>query len=229
MPVNDKGTSPATRTANREARQQRRRERSREEILEAARTVLLKHGIPAMTLEAVAREAGMSKTGLYYYFASKDALVFELVYTTLEGHAAAVSQAIAASRDGGKALGAVVRQTVDVFAPNMDDFRLVFMLGQVAASGRIEMSAEQFARVRPLNDMVFGAAGKLIAAGRKKGKKGAAVEPRMLAFLAYLSAIGLLTMKGMVEAQGDPLLYSDAQLVDGFAKVFEHAAGHQQP
>ncbi len=45
-----------------------------------------------------------------------------------------------------------------------------------------------------------------------------------MAFLAYLAAIGLLTMKGMVESVGDPLLYSDEQLIDGFARVFEAAA-----
>jgi len=45
-----------------------------------------------------------------------------------------------------------------------------------------------------------------------------------MAFLAYLAAIGMLTMKGMVESVGDPLLYSDDQLIEGFARVFEAAA-----
>jgi len=31
-------------------------------------------------------------------------------------------------------------------------------------------------------------------------------------------------MKGMVESFGDPLLYSDEQLVEAFAKVFAAAA-----
>jgi hypothetical protein len=44
----------------RQARRERRRNRTREEILEAARTVLLANGVAAMTLEAVATEAGMS-------------------------------------------------------------------------------------------------------------------------------------------------------------------------
>ena len=48
----------------RRARQQRKRDRSRDDILAAARTVLLREGIGAVTLEAVARAAGMSKTGL---------------------------------------------------------------------------------------------------------------------------------------------------------------------
>ena len=73
---------PAPADALRTARKERRRERSREEILDAARKVLHRKRRRAMTLEAVAAEAGMSKTGLYYYFPSKDALVFELVFGT---------------------------------------------------------------------------------------------------------------------------------------------------
>ena len=221
----DKGTPPTASTATRNARQQRRRDRSREEILDAARKVLLSKGLGGMTLDAVAREAGMSKAGLYYYFASKDALAFELVYAALEGHATAVSTAVDNSGNGGAALGAIVRETVKTFAPNMDDFRLAFMTGQVASAGGVEISAEQFARIRPLNDLTLGGASALITKERQSGKSGAAVEPRLLAFLAYLSAIGLLTMKGMVEAQGDPLRYTDEQLIEGFATVFERAAG----
>lgn len=224
MTAADRETGPKPELATRSARQQRRRERSREEILEAARTVLLQKGLAGMTLDAVAREAGMSKTGLYYYFASKDALAFELVFSALEGHAHAVSTAVEESVDGASALGAIIRETVTSFAPNMDDFRLAFMLGQVTTSGSVDISDEQFARIRPLNDLMLGRASKLLAGAQNGEAPGAGVEPRLLAFLAYLSAIGLLTMKGMVESQGDPLRYTDEQLIEGFAKVFARAA-----
>ena len=48
---------------------------SRERILAAAVQVALREGVSAMTLEAVAREAGVSKGGLLYHFASKDELI----------------------------------------------------------------------------------------------------------------------------------------------------------
>ena len=115
------------RAASRAARQQRRRDRSREDILVAARKVLLDSGVGAMTLEAVAKEAGMSKTGLYYYFPSKDALVFELVFATLERQTRAIHDAVEATRDGGDALRAIITETVKYFAPRLDDFRLAFL------------------------------------------------------------------------------------------------------
>src|SRR5690349_24403737 len=99
-------SSGGARKDPRQARRERRRDRSREEILEAARKVLLRSGIAAMTLEAVASEAGMSKTGLYYYFPSKDALVFELVFGVIEGQARAVHRAVERSEDAAGALRA---------------------------------------------------------------------------------------------------------------------------
>ena len=202
------------------ARQQRKRERSRGDILYAARVVLLRDGVATMTLEAVAREAGMSKTGLYYYFASKEALVFELVFGVLAGQAQRVREAVDQADSGSAALHAIIRNTVEGYAPQMDDFRLAFLLGQVSNSSGLQISPEQLARVRPMNDMILAGTARQLAAQKKTGP----VEPRLLAFLAYVSALGVLTMKGLVEAQGDPLLYSDEQLIDGLSRIFAAAS-----
>lgn len=208
-------------TEARHARKQRRRDRSREDILAAARAVLIRNGIASVTLEAVAREAGMSKTGLYYYFASKEELVFELVFGIWEGQAQRVKGAVDQAETGSDALAAVIRHTVECFAPQMDDFRLAYLLGQVSGSSSLVLSPEQFERIRPVNDTLFaGAAGKLAEAG-----PSGVVEPRLFAFLAFASALGLLTMKGLVESLGDPLLYSDEQLVEGLSRIFTAAAG----
>jgi AcrR family transcriptional regulator len=48
-------------------------------ILEAANTVILRDGVTKLTLEAVAREAGVSKGGLLYHYPSKDALIRGLI------------------------------------------------------------------------------------------------------------------------------------------------------
>ena len=37
-------------------------------------------------------------------------------------------------------------------------------------------------------------------------------------------ALGVLTMKGLVESFDDPLRYSDDELIDALARVFEAAA-----
>jgi AcrR family transcriptional regulator len=210
--------------AARLARRERRRNHSRGEILDAARRVLLRKGIAATTLEAVASEAGLSKTALYYYFPSKDALFFELVFGSMQSHAMAVHDAVEHAGDGADALRAIIRETVAAYAARLDDFRLAFLHGQVAGEGAVHFDQPQFARIRPLNDLWFAGAAKQLGEERRKGPDRAGVEPRLMAFLAFLSAIGFLTMKGMVESLEDPLAYTDDQVVDGLARVFAVAS-----
>jgi AcrR family transcriptional regulator len=51
----------------------------RERLLNAAERVVARDGVSKLTLEAVAREAGVSKGGLLYHFHSKSALVTAVV------------------------------------------------------------------------------------------------------------------------------------------------------
>lgn len=214
----------ATDVLPRIARRERRRERSREEIVDAARRVLLRSGIAATTLDAVAKEVGLTKAALYYYYPSKDALLFEIVFGAVEAQSRAVHDAVADAKSGGEALGAIIRETVKTFASRLDDFRLTFLAGQVAGPGAVRVGPTEFARLRPLNDLAYAGATKKLSKEWKRERGRARVEPRLMAFLANIAAIGLLTMKGMVESVGDPLLYSDEQLIEGLARIFEAAA-----
>src|SRR5688572_14112673 len=49
------------------------------DVLQAAHRVVLRDGVSALTLEAVAREAGRSKGGLLYHFPTKEALIQGLI------------------------------------------------------------------------------------------------------------------------------------------------------
>jgi AcrR family transcriptional regulator len=206
------------------ARRERRRDQSREEIVAAARRVLLRDGLPATTLDAVAREVGLTKAALYYYFPSKDALLFELVYAGFEAQARALHDGVETAKDGREALRAIIRETVRTFASNLDDFRLTFLHGQVAGPGVVRVGDEQLERVRPLNELAYAGAAEILRKEWKRAPGRAGVDPRLMAFLANVAAIGVLTMKGMVESVDDPLRYSDEELVDALARIFEAAA-----
>ncbi len=52
---------------------------ARTRVLDAAESVILARGVPALTLEATARFAGVSKGGLLHHFATKEALLRALV------------------------------------------------------------------------------------------------------------------------------------------------------
>ncbi len=59
---------------------------TRELILSAAAKVVLKQGASRMTLESVAKEAGVSKGGLLYHFPNKDALIESMIEHMVRGH-----------------------------------------------------------------------------------------------------------------------------------------------
>ncbi|TDD15240.1 TetR/AcrR family transcriptional regulator [Nonomuraea diastatica] len=66
---------------------------SKERLLDAAAEVLLSEGAESLTLEAVARRAGVSKGGLFYHFPTKQALVAAMVERLTDAFDAALAQA----------------------------------------------------------------------------------------------------------------------------------------
>lgn len=72
----------------------------RDHLLDSAEEVVLRSGVGALTLDAVAAHAKVSKGGLLYHFPSKDALIESLVNRTCENWRSDYTQAIAAVADG---------------------------------------------------------------------------------------------------------------------------------
>ncbi len=59
-------------------------ENTRRAILDAANQIVLSQGVEHLTLDATAREAGISKGGLLYHFPSKEALIAGMIQYYLE-------------------------------------------------------------------------------------------------------------------------------------------------
>lgn len=68
-------------------------ESARDRILDAAGRILVRDGGTAVTIAAVAREAGVSKGGLFYHFASKELLIEGLVDRYVASFAALIASA----------------------------------------------------------------------------------------------------------------------------------------
>ena len=215
-----KTDSARTEAAEPGARAARRRERSRGEILDAARAVVLERGLKATTLADVARAVGLTKAALYYYFPSKEALLEELNIRQLATQSQRLHDAVAKTAGGPEALRALIRETVEMYAPRLDDFRLNYLHPQLAADS-VHIGPAQLERIRPFNDLAYAGAAQRVASS-PRGR--ADVEPRLLVFLANLAAVGVLTMKGLVEAFDDPLRYSDEEMIEALARIFEAAA-----
>ncbi len=203
-------------------RRERKREQAREEILAATGRVLLREGLAALTVDAVARELELTKAALYYYFPSKEALLIEVLFRWYAEEAHVISEAVEQTESGAEALCAIVRTVIDYYAGKLDRFRLVYLHAQVF--GRVELPPEHLERVRPLNALTYGGAEQRLARERKAGRLPDDVNPRRLAFSAHMAALGYLTMKGMVESAGDPLIHSDAEMIAELCRTFSNAA-----
>ncbi len=179
--------------------------------------VLLRDGLVGFTLEAVARECGVTKQGLLYHFAGKDDLVFDLFLEEWAAMADAVGHAVALAPDGPAALEAIIETYVARYQGRLELFRLVTQ--EVQKYERDALSPERLSRLRPINDRMFA------EAARKLSERGlpCGADPRRLAFSAHLAAMGILTMKSLAEHFRDPLRYSDRELVGEMCGVFRAA------
>lgn len=65
-------------------RKERERQKRRSEILKAAKTAFLKHGIQGTTMDKIALEAELGKGTLYLYYSSKEELILALIAEDLE-------------------------------------------------------------------------------------------------------------------------------------------------
>lgn len=66
-----------------------------ERVLAAAESVVIEHGMAGLTFERVARVSGVSRGGVLYHFASKDALITALVARFVERFGAALDSVMA--------------------------------------------------------------------------------------------------------------------------------------
>lgn len=64
---------------------------TRQRILQAANEVVLREGVGALTLDAVAHAAGVSKGGLLYHFPAKEALIAGMIDALVAGFEAALA------------------------------------------------------------------------------------------------------------------------------------------
>lgn len=95
-------------------------------ILDAAERVALRDGVGRVTLDAVAREAGLSKSGLIHHYASKDLLLTALVQRKVADWWLACSAAMAQQQGRGAATRGLIQacfQCADEAAEQTDPLR----------------------------------------------------------------------------------------------------------
>jgi AcrR family transcriptional regulator len=213
--------APTSGAQEREARKARRQEGRRKAILVAARAVLVRGGVSGLTLEAVAAEADLSKPSLFYYFRSKEELVGELAVEGLAREVAVLEAAVASAGGGVEALAALVRAKVDLYAEDLDGFRVVYLWPQLL--GR--QSDSQRERVSALSARLNDALEARLQADARAGRLAPGFEPRRLANVAWTAAHGLLSLVAGLENAGGSTRHTLTQLRDEACALLMRAGG----
>jgi len=197
----------------------RKRRQARADILTVARQILREQGVDAVTLAAVAGTLGMTKQALYHYFPSKEALMKALVTSLIDDEIETLLTGVASTARRSDVLATMIRTFYGHYRGNFNAFRTVYAQSQLY-SGQAPGMDEKTVRdeVNPRTRRLFDALEDRLAgegASRRERER-----MRQLAFSAWTSALGLLTMLSVADAVGDPLLHKDEDLLKALAAVF---------
>jgi len=199
-----------------------KRKRARREILIVAQRILLRDGPDAMTLASVAGDLGMTKPAIYHYFPSKEALVRALVTALLEEEIDSIVMAIEQQEDDAKVLGTVIRAFYDHYAERLDALRVVYGQMQLLSASAVTFDeATLTEQVHPRTRRLFDTLEARLAGNTRSDKKRRQV--RQLAFTAWTSALGLMTMISIADSSNDPLAHRHDELLATLCRVFDQA------
>lgn len=167
---------------------------TRQRILDAALDLFGTRGVDAVSLDEIAREVGVRKQTVLYWFPSKDELVDAVLETVAAELVVLIDAAVrSSSEDPLDRVDAVVRA---VFRPAV---RRPALLGLVREMSRLpEAQADRLrARLQPLIDRCVEYFSLEMDKGRLR--RG---DPRLIASLAYATVTGLATEPEALRAVG---------------------------
>ena len=114
-------------------------------IVEAMRVSVAARGIAGATFDVVAREAGVSRGLLHYYFATKERLLIEVVRRECDVRIEALEQAIGGAENADDVLAALVRSFEDFLGEGLTAAVMSYEL--VALAHRNEEIASELAEL----------------------------------------------------------------------------------
>jgi AcrR family transcriptional regulator len=166
----------------------------RDEILAAAKELFLQEGVESVSTRKLAQLVGLSQTGIYVYFKSKQAILAALIDAAFKNLGNALSAI------DGKSTGAM--QYLELAIPvyirwgleNPDEYRLAFMLRDPTSSAHPDSkgdpSEKSFEGVK-----VFAGLGRQILAGVAAGEVNSIdKDPRAIAQCVWASLHGLVSL-----------------------------------
>ena len=157
-----------------------------ERIVEAMRTSVARRGVAGSTFDHVAREAGVSRGLLHYYFGTKERLLAEVLRRDCEVRMASLDARMEGAKTLDDVLERMLAELQELVSRDPDILTLVFELFTVGRRNP-DLAAEFAQLTSRTRDQLT----EVLAAKRDEGVLDLAAEPEAIADLLFSLADGL--------------------------------------
>jgi AcrR family transcriptional regulator len=166
-------------------------------IVDAMRTSVGLRGATGSTFDQVAREAGVSRGLLHYYFGTKERLLVEVVRRDCDLRMQRMSETITGVESSEALLGALVQSLNETIAETPEFFVILLELHSLA-----RRNAEIASELAELHRRVRGHLAGLLEQAREQGAIRLAGEPGAVSEVLFALADGL-AMRMLAEPERD--------------------------
>lgn len=134
---------------------------TREKILSVTRHLMAEKGVPATTLADISQAAGISQGTLFYYYKSKD----DLIYDILEQHFSQLTDSIIASmpRRSSSDKVTLLRGTLEKLIKDQDTSRMNIYLFQEAIAGNRDIKDRFMVKYQTWRELIARQVSSLFA------------------------------------------------------------------
>lgn len=198
----------------------RKREAVRQRIIAAARVVAGRAGVGNLTIDAVAEQADVTKPSVYYYFASKDALIRALAYEECRAECRSVQEALAAALPGPAIVEAFVRAYVEHYANNLEMFRVGYVWSQLLGLDPAEVDS----KINPDMKALLDALDARLTEEQRSGRLRPEIHIRRFVVTVWTSALGIVTTLSLLDAAQQKLFHDPSDLVTSLSAALCHGA-----
>jgi AcrR family transcriptional regulator len=157
-----------------------------ERIVEAMRSSVARRGVAGSTFDHVAREAGVSRGLLHYYFGTKERLLVEVVRRDCEVRMATLDERMAGAHSLDDVLARLLAELHELVDREPEILTLIFELFTLGRRNE-ELAAEFAELVRRTRDQLAD----VLAAKRDEGVLRLAAEPGAIADVLFSLADGM--------------------------------------
>lgn len=176
------------REKRRQARKAQRHSERRLLIMRSAKDLLVAQGIENFTVAEVAQTSQLSKPAVYYYFDSKEALVFDLAIESLQIEFNVLAESVHVAKSGVEALIGLVRTRVDFFLGDLDAFKILHVWTPALGLQRQLSQSSVSKQITALLSVISSR----LATERSAGNRAIRHDAQLLPQLAWALSQGIL-------------------------------------